>query len=130
MAYYMDTSALAKLVIAEPETDALRAWIAESDRTLVSCDLTRTELHRAVRCTAPDRLVLARAVLDSLTLLEVTTAIFNDAGRIDPPVLRSLDSLHIASALDLGDELEGLVAYDDRLLAAALLNGIPTVTPT
>ncbi|MGB3412259.1 MAG: PIN domain-containing protein [Microthrixaceae bacterium] len=115
--------------MAEPETDALRVWLAEGDRELFSSDLARTELYRAVRRVVPERLVLARAVLDSLTLLEVTTTNFHEAGRVEPTSLSSLDSLHLVSALDLGDELEALVAYDERLLAAARLNGIPTLTP-
>jgi len=130
VAFYIDTSALVKLVVAEPETDSLRAWLADTDRDPVACDLVRTELIRAVRRAAPDRLLQARAVLDAVTLLEVTTQIFEEAGRVDPTVLRSLDAVHIAAALDLGDDLEGLVAYDDRLAEAAAMNGIPVVAPT
>jgi predicted nucleic acid-binding protein len=124
VAYYLDTSALTKLVVAEPETRALRAWL-KKNREPVACDLARTELIRAVRRSAPDRLLQARAVLDSLTLIEVTPAMFEQAGRLDPPVLRSLDAIHLAVALDLGDDLDGLVTYDDRLAEAAILNGIP-----
>ena len=80
LAFYIDTSALVKLVVAEPESDALRAWFADSERDPVACDLARTELLRAVRRAAPDRLVQARAVLDAVTLLEVTTQIFEAAG--------------------------------------------------
>ena len=51
------------------------------------------------------------------------------AGRLDPTTLRSLDALHLAAALDLGDDLDGLVTYDDRLAEAAALNGVPVTTP-
>lgn len=88
LAFYIDTSALVKLVVAEPESDALRAWFADSERDPVACDLVRTELLRAVRRAVPDRLVQARAVLDAVTLLEVTTQIFEAAGRVDPLGLR------------------------------------------
>ena len=71
----------------------------------------------------------AGAVLDGLTLLEVTTAIFEEAGRVDPPALRSLDAVHIAAALDLGDDLEGLVTYDDRQADAAEAHGITVISP-
>ncbi len=128
MVHYLDTSALTKLVVAEAESTALRAWLS-ADREPVACDLARTELLRAVRRSAPDRLLQARAVLDSLTLIEVTTAIFEQAGRLDPPALRSLDSLHLAAALDLGDDLDTVVTYDDRLAQAARLNGIPITAP-
>lgn len=129
MAHYLDTSALVKLVVAEPETEALRAWLTESDRDPVTADLARTELMRAVRRAAPDRVVQARAVLDSITITVVTTALFDQAGRLDPPELRSLDAIHLAAALDLGDDLDSLVSYDDRLGAAAQLNGIPVTAP-
>lgn len=129
MAFYLDTSALAKLVVAESETSALRSWIAEQDRTLVSCDLARTELTRAVRRVAPERMIEAQAVLDGLTLLTVPASVFASAGRLDPVELRSLDAVHLAAALELGDDLEALVAYDERLQQAARLNGIHVVAP-
>ncbi len=130
MAFYMDTSALVKLVVAEAETEALRSWLVEEPREPVACDLARTELLRAVRCAAPDRVVQARAVLDAVTLVEVTTAIFEEAGRLDPTVLRTLDAVHVAAALALGDDLDGLVTYDDRLAVAAEANGIAVTSPT
>lgn len=129
VAYYIDTSALVKLVVAEPETEAFRNWLGESDREAVTSDLTRTELMRAVRRTAPDRMLRAREVLDAVTLLHVTSAVFENAGRLEPSGLRSLDAIHLASALDLGDDLEGLVTYDDRLADAAVSNGVQVSAP-
>ena len=123
VAFYIDTSALVKLVVAEAETKALRSWLAEEPRDPLACDLVRTELLRAVRRVAPDRLVHARSVLESVTLVTVTTATFEEAGRLDPEILRTLDAVHVAAALDLGDDLEGLVTYDERLATAAEANG-------
>ncbi len=129
MAFYVDTSALVKLVVAELETAALRSWLARDDRDLVACDLVRTELMRAVRRSVPDRVLQVRAVLDSIILVEVSTSVFEEAGRLEPSGLRSLDAIHLAAALDFGDELEGLVTYDDRLVAAAESNGVIVVAP-
>ncbi len=129
MAFYIDTSALVKLVVGEAETVALRSWLEESDRDLVACDLARTELMRSVRRVVPDRALQARSVLDAVTLVDVTAAVFEVAGRLDPVGLRSLDAVHLAAALDLGDDLEGLVTYDDRLAGAAIANGVPVVAP-
>lgn len=129
MAFYVDTSALVKLVVAESETAALRSWLADDDRELVACDLVRTELIRAVRRSVPDRVLQARAVLDAIILVEASTGVFEEAGRLEPSVLRSLDAIHLAAALDLGDELEGLVTYDDRLASAAESNGVTVVSP-
>jgi predicted nucleic acid-binding protein len=130
MAHYVDTSALTKLVVAEDESPALREWFAAADRTPVSCDLARTELLRAVRRVAPDRMVQARDVLDSLVLLQVTTETFEAAAHLDPAVLRTLDAIHIAAALTLGDELDGIVAYDERLKIAAAALGIRVIAPS
>lgn len=130
MAHYLDTSALVKLVIAEPESPALRSWLLASDRDLVTCDLARTELLRSVRRAAPDRAVQARAVLDSVTIMTAGTLIFETAGRLDPTALRTLDAVHLAAALALGDDLQTIVTYDQRLAEAAELNGIPVEAPT
>lgn len=130
MAHYLDTSALAKLVVAEPQTDALRTWLAAVPREPVSSDLARTELLRAVRRVAPGRLLRARQVLGAVTLVGVSTALFEEAARLDPTVLRTLDAIHLAAALDLGDDLDAVVTYDDRLADAALANGIAVTAPT
>jgi uncharacterized protein len=130
VANYFDTSALAKLVMVEDETKALRAWIAErGDAPSVTCDLTRTELMRAVRRIDTDLLVRVRQVLDGLTVLEVPPALFSAAGRLEPATMRSLDAIHLAAALDLGDDLDALVAYDERLVAAAGFHGIEVAQP-
>lgn len=129
MAHYLDTSALVKLVVVEPETNALRMWLIDTAAEWVSSDLARTELMRAVRRAASDELVQARALLDSVTLLEVTTSMFEEAGRLDPQILRPLDALHLAAALHLGDDLEAMVTYDERLTAAANANGVETLAP-
>lgn len=72
----------------------------------------------------------ARAVLDSITLIDVSTRLFEDAGRVDPISLRSLDAIHLASALDLGDDLDGLVTYDERQAEAARDSGVTVIAPT
>jgi uncharacterized protein len=129
MACYVDTSALVKLVVAEAETEALRAWFAETDRRPITCDLTRTELMRAVRRASPGSASRAREVLDSVTLVEVTTAVFEEAGRLDPAILRSLDAIHLAAALSLGDDIGEFVTYDERLAERARTHGLIAVAP-
>lgn len=129
MVWYVDTSALVKLVVAEPESAALRSWLLEPGREMVASDLARTELLRVVRRASPDLMVHARAVLETVTLVQVGTSTFEAAGRLDPVELRSLDALHLAAALDLGDDLGGMVTYDQGLAAAARCNGVRTVAP-
>lgn len=129
MAIYADTSALVKLVVAEPETTALRKWLSGTAPQLVACDLVRTELVRAVRRAVPERIPLARQVLDTLVLTRVRADVFEQAGRLNPIDLRSLDAVHLAAALDLGDDLDAVLTYDDRLTTAALAHGIPVEAP-
>lgn len=129
MVHYIDTSALVKLVVAEHETGALLAWIDGLGPELVACDLARTELLRAVRRTALDRLVQARTVLDSIAIVSVRTTTFETAGRLEPAELRTLDALHVAAALEFGDELAGIVTYDDRFAEAARRQGLTVIAP-
>ncbi|WP_022881207.1 type II toxin-antitoxin system VapC family toxin [Gryllotalpicola ginsengisoli] len=129
MVHYLDTSALVKFVIDEPGSAALREWAARSDVSLISSDLARTELLRAVRRVHPDRAALAHTVLERIDLLHLTAADFDAAGRIGPDELRFPDALHLVAALALGDDLETMVVYDERLASAAQLNGVTVSAP-
>lgn len=71
----------------------------------------------------------ARAALSAITLVQCTTAAFEQAALHEPSLLRSMDALHLAAALELGDDLEVLVTYDDRLAEAAERNGIAVLAP-
>jgi predicted nucleic acid-binding protein len=96
----------------------------------VSSDITRTELLRVTRLHAPQRVAAARAVLDALHLLAITTDVCERAALLEPRQLRSLDALHLASALQLGDDLDGIVVYDRGLADAASDLAIPVVAPS
>ncbi|HUY53955.1 MAG TPA: type II toxin-antitoxin system VapC family toxin [Candidatus Nanopelagicaceae bacterium] len=130
MAFYLDTSAAVKLVVLEAESSAMTAWLQAHDGQLVSSDLLRTELLRVIRRAAPEQMQRARAVLDSITLLTLPPATFERAAELDPDGLRSLGALHLAAALELGDELDGVVTYDERLARAAQLRGVGVIAPT
>ena len=127
--FYLDTSAAVKLVVIERGTKALRSWMTVRDGQIASSDLLRTELLRTTRRAAPRQMVQARAVLDSLLLIALPQDVFERAAMLEPARLRSLDSLHLAAALELGDELEGLVTYDRRLADGATALGINVVAP-
>jgi len=129
VAFYLDTSAAVKLVVAERGSRALERWVETHADAVVSSDQLRTELLRATRRGAPDRMLRARAVLDSITILAMPVATFERAADLDPTLLRSLDALHLAAALELGDELDGMVTYDERLAEAAALHGIEVIAP-
>lgn len=128
-AYYLDSSALVKLIVLESETRALRAWIDQTHADLVSCDLASTEVIRATRRAGGD-VVLARQVLESIELLALDRSMFASAGHLDPAILRSLDALHLSAALQLGDDLAGMVTYDDRMAYAAISHGVAALAPS
>ncbi len=129
MAFYLDTSATVKLVVAEQGSKALRVWLESRPGRIVSSDLLRTELLRTVRRAAPEQMVQARAVLDAVILMTLPTSVFERAATLEPDLVRSLDALHLASALELGDDLEGVVTYDDRMAGAAGALGITVFSP-
>lgn len=129
MSYYVDTSAAAKLVLAERGSAALITWARAHADALVSSDLLRTELLRATRRVAPEHAERARAVIDSVVVVGLTSATFERAADLDPLELRSLDALHLAAALEFGDELDGFVTYDERLAAAARRRGVSVIAP-
>lgn len=129
MAHYVDTSALVKLVAREAQTDALRSWLTQATAPLVTSDLARAELLGAVRRVDPSAAVAANGVLAVMTILTLPTDAFERAALLDPPTLRTLDALHLACALRLGDDLRSLVTYDERLAAAARACGIAVVAP-
>lgn len=129
MAFYLDTSAAVKLVQQEHGSAALLAWMSAGERVLVSSLLLRTELLRVTRRTRPDLLAQARALLEHVTLLDVGWDVCERAGLLDPGGMRSLDAVHLASALAFVEELEGIVTYDVRLRDAALAIGLQVVAP-
>ena len=128
--FYLDTSAAVKLLFVERDSVAMSRWFHTVGSQTVSSDLMRTELLRVTRRVGPERMAEARGLLDSLILLRLSTSVCERAAMIDPVALRSLDALHLAAALELGDELEGVVTYDRRLADGALALGVPAITPT
>jgi predicted nucleic acid-binding protein len=127
--FYLDASAAAKLVLAEDDSDAMKEWIETTDAVIVSSDLLRTEVLRAIRRHAPAQLSQGRAVLESITLVALSRNVYESAAMLGPPVLRSLDALHLASAIEFGDELEGIITYDMRMTEAAQVLDVAVIAP-
>ncbi|MEX2459403.1 MAG: type II toxin-antitoxin system VapC family toxin [Actinomycetota bacterium] len=132
--FYAGASALVKLVRDEPESDALRAFLADAD--VVTCELTLTELPRAIRRAAatdprlPLETLIDRAgeLIDAVALLPLDRGLLAAAGAFAEPALRTLDAIHVAAAVDLSP-LDAFVSYDERQSAAARLAGLRTVRP-
>jgi hypothetical protein len=125
--WYLDTSAFLKLVVAETESAALRDWYV-AHAPAWSSQLLLTEARRAGRrLGVPADLI--EAALDTVALVAPGAATFRRAGDLLPATLRSLDAVHLATALELGADLAGMVAYDDRLAAAAAAHEVTVVAP-
>jgi hypothetical protein len=126
---YLDSSAVVKLVIAEPESAALRRYV-RSRRPLVSSALARTEVLRSLLSLGDVALARGRRVLRMIELLRVNDRVFEAAGTLLPAEVRSLDAIHLATAAQLGDDLGVVVTYDARMADAAAKLGLHTQTPT
>ncbi|WP_375425773.1 type II toxin-antitoxin system VapC family toxin [uncultured Friedmanniella sp.] len=127
---YLDSSALLKLLVREQESVALRTWLSERSQVpSVSSELAKVEVVRAIRRVDPARVASARGLLAGLELVPLTGAVVEQAGEVGDDRLRSLDAVHLASALAVADGLSAFVAYDHRLSAAAQAAGLDVVTP-
>ena len=124
---YLDSSALVKLVVREPESDALRSYL-RSTPNRVSSALARVEVLRAVLPHGAEAGARARQLLEQTSLLALDDALLDAAGSLDLPGLRSLDAIHLAAARAV-DPLRAFVTYDRRLADASELLGLVPVAP-
>jgi predicted nucleic acid-binding protein len=127
--WYLDASALVKLIVAEPESGALRRYLGERPR-IISSRIAEVELRCAVarqdEIDAGDRV---SSLIATVELLELDGEVARRAGELTPATLRSLDAIHLASALVIAPEVDAVVAYDIRLAAAARAAGLAVVAP-
>jgi predicted nucleic acid-binding protein len=114
---YLDSSAIVKLAVHEPQSDALRRSL-RGRTELVSSALARTEVTRALLAHGPDAAARAQEVLDRIELIRVNDRVLTLAGGLPPATLRSLDAIHLATA-KLLDRVKLFVTYDERLALAA-----------
>lgn len=127
---YLDTSAFVKLVWAETESDALTRYIAQRAGTpLVSSTLLTLETRRAVQREDPSALARADLLLTRVGRIGMTASLVESASRLPDRSLRSLDAIHLATALLLRDDLHAVVTYDKRLAAVAEAHQLPVDSP-
>ncbi|HET9724335.1 MAG TPA: type II toxin-antitoxin system VapC family toxin [Actinomycetota bacterium] len=124
---YLDSSAIVKLVTRERETQDL-VEVLRADPAVISSALARTEVIRAVR-RARGSIARASEVLEGIAFVPIDEGILQAAADLEPIGLRTLDAIHIATALSLGDDVAALVAYDRHLAEAAAAAGMPVVAP-
>jgi uncharacterized protein len=125
---YLDSSAIVKLVVREPESAALRDFL-RSHRDRISCSLARTEVPRAIRHLGSAALRRARLVLDRIHLIRLDDSLLDAAAMLDVRVLRSLDAIYLAAAERVAADLEVVVTYDQRMAEAAEALGFVVQAP-
>ena len=126
---YVDTSALAKLFLPEQETAFLREWLDANTTVLATSNLTTTELLRACRKRSPLLVPRAQTVLSGIFRIPLSSDICYSAGVAVPLPLKSLDALHVATALYLGEDVKGILTYDKQMIASARAAGLATFSP-
>jgi uncharacterized protein len=127
---YLDAAAVVKLVRVEPESARLEVWLeARRAMPLVSSTLVEVEVPRALRRRDPAALTGVPATLAKVYRLDIDDTVRATAAAFGDRLLRSLDAIHLATALLVRSELEAFVTYDQRLLAAAGQIGLPTASP-
>ncbi len=127
-ATYLDSSAIVKLAVSEPESAALRRYLRRR-RPIVASALAKTEVVRALLPLGDAAVGRGADVLAHIDLLRVSDRVLDVARRLQPPELRSLDAIHLATAQQLGPDLGRFVTYDDRLSRAAEAMGLTVVAP-
>lgn len=127
---YLDSSALVKLAIAEPESAGLLRWLGEHPNLVrVSSELTQLEVIRLIWHAQPTALPEGYLVTSRVAGIELNDEVIQRAATVRPRSLRSSHAIQIASALTIRQELTAFVAYDKRLLAAARDAGLPVASP-
>jgi predicted nucleic acid-binding protein len=116
--WYIDSSAIVKLVASEPESEALTRFLKPRE-SLVSSGLATTEVIRAVVALGENFVDRAHEVLRRIELVRISNEVLKAAGLLQPWTLRTLDSIHLTTAALFGETLGGLVTYDDRMHQAA-----------
>jgi len=124
---YLDASAFVKLVLDEPESQALD--VALDDWRWTSSALLEVEATLTVRRRDAGRLDALRALLGAVRMIEIDADVRGAAGGFTDPGLRALDAIHLATALSLGDRCGAFFAYDERLIAAARVHGLTVTVP-
>jgi predicted nucleic acid-binding protein len=127
---YLDSAAVVKLAHAEPESPALRDWLDERAETgWISSVLTEIESFRALARYAPDAVVRLPMVLDQVDLIGLDQPIRMLAQTVRPVTVRSLDAIHLGTALHARRAVTSFVTYDKRLLDAARAAGLRADSP-
>jgi uncharacterized protein len=120
---------MVKIVVDELESAALIRFLDRSGEELCSSALVRVEVVRAVARHGNAQVTAARELMTRMPILPLTDEVLDLAATLDPPLLRTLDAIHLVSASLLGEALTAFVTYDTRLAGAARAAGFTVVAP-
>lgn len=126
---YVDSSALVKLAVTEPESKALRRYLRRNQPCVTSA-LARTEVARALLPLGAEAVERGASVLQRVELVRVSDRVLRHAGAMGPVELRSLDAIHLATAQLLQPDLRAVVTYDERMADAARTLKIQVRSPS
>lgn len=129
MAYVVDSSALVKLIVSEEHSKTLGSWVANCNQDLFISELARTEVSRAISRVDSNLNKQFNTIINRFGIIRVSTQVLTIAETLSPTSLRTLDAIHLASCIILGDTLTGFVTYDNAQASAALINRIDVFTP-
>ena len=125
---YLDSSALVKLAVAEPQSAALRRSLRRQPACVTSA-LARTEVPRALLQLGLDATTRAEEVLRRVEIVRISDRVLRRAGALEPPEMRSLGAIHLATAQLIEPQLKYLVTYDERMTNAAAVLRIRVRAP-
>ena len=129
MTFVVDSSAIVKLIVDEPNSQNFGNWLKNCKSELFVSEIAHTEVARAIARVDANLHRQLKTVLERFGIIRVSSQILAIASVLAPTKLRTLDAIHLASCLILGDDLDGLVTYDDSQTEAAQQNGITVVAP-
>ena len=129
MAYVVDSSALVKLIVNEQHSKSLSSWVDGCKQDLFISELARTEVSRAIARVDSNLNKQFNIIATRFGVIRVSTQVLTIAAVLSPTTLRTLDAIHLASCVILGDDLTGFVTYDNAQASAASINSIEVITP-
>lgn len=129
MAFVVDSSAIVKLIVDESKSQSFSTWLKNCKHDLFVSEIAHTEVARAIVRVDASLHGQLKTVLERFGTIRVSSQILTIAGVLTPTNLRTLDAIHFASCLILGDDLKGFVTYDSAQADAASHNGITVFAP-
>jgi predicted nucleic acid-binding protein len=127
LSWYLDSSAILKYVFAEPERPAMvKALTSQA----ISSELARLEVKRAVYRINPKDIALANEELSRVNFVSISNQVLTVAESFTGSVtLATLDAIHVATAISLGNQIDGIITYDKQMVTNAGLMGIKVLSP-